>query len=440
MGRQIYLTMPPIPTEVRTATGTTVYTEADIQTGRKVWQTIGGQQVGSVWGHGSYVAPDWSADWLHRESVALLDLWAVRDTGRKYDDLDPPQQASLQARLQAEVRANTYDAATGVVTISEDRAAADRRGRRPLLPAVRQRPGAADAALAVRDPGKPDPGCRAPQRDERVLLLDGVVDGDQPPGRGHHLHQQLAVGAAGRQHADHADVHLDVRQHPVPARRRRRAGVVLRDDARQGGAAGRARQRSAARASADALDEGHGQVLLGGDRADRRADHPRRHHRALRGRRPGVLRLPARRVPALCRHAQLAPAARGAVDRDRVARHRPVHRAGDLGPRAEVPAPRRQLPVHLPAGHRGGRTRRAVGGRHAEDGPRDELLVRPPGLGIRRHGPLLAGVPVRRPDAVARASWAARCGRRSSAATTAARSPCCCSSPPSPSACSTAPA
>ena len=94
MGRQIYLTMPPIPAEVRTANGQTVFTEADIQTGRKVWQTIGGQQVGSIWGHGGYVAPDWSADWLHRESVALLDLWAVRDTGRKYDELDPPQQAA----------------------------------------------------------------------------------------------------------------------------------------------------------------------------------------------------------------------------------------------------------------------------------------------------------------------------------------------------------
>ena len=101
------------PAEVRTANGQTVFTEADIQTGRKVWQTIGGQQIGSIWGHGSYVAPDWSADWLHRESVALLDLWAVRDTGRKYDELDPPQQASLQARLQAEVRANTYDAGDG---------------------------------------------------------------------------------------------------------------------------------------------------------------------------------------------------------------------------------------------------------------------------------------------------------------------------------------
>ena len=36
-----------------------------------------GQEVGTVWGHGAYVAPDWSADWLHREATWLLDHWAA---------------------------------------------------------------------------------------------------------------------------------------------------------------------------------------------------------------------------------------------------------------------------------------------------------------------------------------------------------------------------
>ena len=39
--------------------------------GRQVWQSIGGQQLGSIWGHGSYVAPDWTADWLHREATGV---------------------------------------------------------------------------------------------------------------------------------------------------------------------------------------------------------------------------------------------------------------------------------------------------------------------------------------------------------------------------------
>ena len=61
----------------------------------------------------------------------------------------------------------------------------------------------------------------------------------------------------------------------------------------------------------------------------------------------------------------------------------------------------RQLPVRLPAADRGRLVRRPVVRGDAEARPRPQLLVRPPGLGIRRHGPLLAVVPVRRPAAVA---------------------------------------
>lgn len=76
IGGEIYRQAPPIPTQVVAADGSVLYTQDDIQRGRQVWQSIGGMQVGSIWGHGSYVAPDWSADWLHREAVGLLDLWA----------------------------------------------------------------------------------------------------------------------------------------------------------------------------------------------------------------------------------------------------------------------------------------------------------------------------------------------------------------------------
>jgi len=123
LGREIYLSAPPVPSAVQTTTGTTVFTNDDIETGRQVWQTVGGHQLGSIWGHGAYVAPDWSADWLHREAVGLLELWSTREYGKSYDLLDAAQQGGLQAKLREEIRANTYDPATGVVTVSEDRAA-----------------------------------------------------------------------------------------------------------------------------------------------------------------------------------------------------------------------------------------------------------------------------------------------------------------------------
>ena len=73
---------PPIPTEVVTTTGTTVFTKADIQDGQNVWQSIGGQEVGTIWGHGSYVAPDWSADWLHRECMFIISFECYREINR----------------------------------------------------------------------------------------------------------------------------------------------------------------------------------------------------------------------------------------------------------------------------------------------------------------------------------------------------------------------
>ncbi len=128
LGSEIHREKPPVPEAVVTSDGQVLYTKDDIQTGRQVYQSMGGQQVGSIWGHGAYLAPDWSADWLHREAVALLDIWAAREYGAaSYELLTADRQAPLQARLQAEMRANTYDPASGVITVSADRGEAIRQ-------------------------------------------------------------------------------------------------------------------------------------------------------------------------------------------------------------------------------------------------------------------------------------------------------------------------
>lgn len=124
VGGEIHRVMPPIPSAVVTENGTTVYTRADIQKGRQVWQSIGGQQLGSIWGHGGYVAPDWTADWLHREAVAWLDIDTQRETSQRYSQLPEDTQAAFAARLKPRIRKNTYDTNTDQVTIPEDRALA----------------------------------------------------------------------------------------------------------------------------------------------------------------------------------------------------------------------------------------------------------------------------------------------------------------------------
>jgi len=126
-GREVYRQKPPIPDRVVAADGTLLMTRDSILDGQQVWQSTGGQQMGSVWGHGAYQAPDWSADWLHREALALLDGWALAEHGTPYDGLDPEAQAGLRERLRRELRTNTYDAATGTLTVSAARALAIRK-------------------------------------------------------------------------------------------------------------------------------------------------------------------------------------------------------------------------------------------------------------------------------------------------------------------------
>ena len=126
-GTEIFRAAPPIPERVVATSGDVLYTRADIEHGRQVWQSIGGMQLGSIWGHGGYVAPDWSADWLHREAVAVLDGWARELGAADYDALDAEQRGALRARLEPAMRRNTFDAATATVTLDGDRAAAVRR-------------------------------------------------------------------------------------------------------------------------------------------------------------------------------------------------------------------------------------------------------------------------------------------------------------------------
>jgi nitric oxide reductase subunit B len=123
-GFRIAALAPPIPERVQTPDGKLLFDGDTIREGQNVWQSLGGQEIGTVWGHGAYVAPDWSADWLHRELIFLLDRWAGERGGSSYDKLPAEDQAALRARLKEHVRRNTYDPATKTLTIEPVRAEA----------------------------------------------------------------------------------------------------------------------------------------------------------------------------------------------------------------------------------------------------------------------------------------------------------------------------
>jgi nitric oxide reductase subunit B len=126
VGYKAISSKPPIPAKVVTTDGQVLFSGETIKDGQNVWQSIGGQELGSILGHGSYVAPDWTADYLHREAVYILDSWAKQQGAANYEGLNAENKAALQGRLQELMRRNTYDPATDTITLEPIRAQAFR--------------------------------------------------------------------------------------------------------------------------------------------------------------------------------------------------------------------------------------------------------------------------------------------------------------------------
>ena len=60
-----YRDAPPIPDQVVGPIGEVVFTGADVRAGQQVFLKYGLMENGSIWGHGAYLGPDFSAAYLH---------------------------------------------------------------------------------------------------------------------------------------------------------------------------------------------------------------------------------------------------------------------------------------------------------------------------------------------------------------------------------------
>jgi nitric oxide reductase subunit B len=130
-GAQIAKHKPPIPSRVVTASGEVVFTSEDVAVGQRQYLSRGGQQTGSIWGHGAYLAPDWSADTLHRVGLVTAGLKrglspaeAARFTQADLVALAPGERGRVEAEVAAELRANRYDPATDTLVLSPGQVAA----------------------------------------------------------------------------------------------------------------------------------------------------------------------------------------------------------------------------------------------------------------------------------------------------------------------------
>lgn len=103
-GREVYRQAPPIYSEMKDPAGNVIYTKKDILDGQVIWQSIGGQQIGSIWGHGAYQAPDWTADWLHRELVNYQEIYSQKQWQKPFSETTSVEKMIVKDALVNDYR------------------------------------------------------------------------------------------------------------------------------------------------------------------------------------------------------------------------------------------------------------------------------------------------------------------------------------------------
>jgi nitric oxide reductase subunit B len=119
-----YRNAPPIPARMVDAQGTTVFSGDDIRDGQAVFLKYGLMDNGSIWGHGAYLGPDYSAEALHRLGEDTAAAIAAKQYGKPMSALDAQQRAAVHAETAVTLKTNRYDAASGSLRLIEPEATA----------------------------------------------------------------------------------------------------------------------------------------------------------------------------------------------------------------------------------------------------------------------------------------------------------------------------
>ena len=122
-----YRNAPPIPAKVVDAQGAAVFSGTDVSEGQTVFLRYGLMANGSIWGHGAYLGPDFSAAALHRMGLVTAESLAQERYQQKFAALTRSQAAAVQAETTVSLKTNRYDAATETLQFSAAQATAYRQ-------------------------------------------------------------------------------------------------------------------------------------------------------------------------------------------------------------------------------------------------------------------------------------------------------------------------
>ena len=176
-----YTDEPPIPSQVVDPSGQVLFTGADVIAGQEVFLRNGLMEYGSIFGHGAYLGPDFTADYLHRAALIVTEHYAGSS----------PEAAKQQTI--ADFKTNRYDSVTGVLTYTAAQAEAFEK----LDLYYGDFFGTPTTKYGLRPSAITD--AHTDQTTDRVLQLVGLGGFDLAPESHVLLYEQLASRAAGRE-------------------------------------------------------------------------------------------------------------------------------------------------------------------------------------------------------------------------------------------------
>jgi nitric oxide reductase subunit B len=114
-----YSDAPPIPEKASITSGKTIFTGADIISGQQVFLKYGLMENGSIWGHGAYLGPDFSAEYLHVLSMDARETISKQNYGKDEQELTTTEQNSVNAQVQQLLKENRYNAQSQILGFTE---------------------------------------------------------------------------------------------------------------------------------------------------------------------------------------------------------------------------------------------------------------------------------------------------------------------------------
>jgi len=122
-----YRDAPPIPDAIITSSGEVLLTGGDILAGQEVFLKYGLMENGTIWGHGAYLGPDFSAAYLHTLGVDTAEAQAQKLFGRSMDHLSRGERGTVEEEVRLMLKQNRYDPGTGTLLFTEPEAASYRK-------------------------------------------------------------------------------------------------------------------------------------------------------------------------------------------------------------------------------------------------------------------------------------------------------------------------